>query len=97
MNTSRNSSRSTKKKCLNNKKETHKTVSLTIFRWDQSVTKTWWRMVEAPVNFEKKSERLTLHGVTGFIPPVLPVLRVLHAQHVLQALPVCTHSHGQSR
>ena len=23
---------------------------------------------EAPVNFEKKSERLTLHGVTGFIP-----------------------------
>ena len=68
MNTSRNSSRSTKKKCLNNKKETHKTVSLTIFRWDQSVTKTWWRMVEAPVNFEKKSERLTLHGVTGFIP-----------------------------
>ena len=88
MNTSRNSSRSTKKKCLNNKKETHKTVSLTTFRWDKSVTKTWWRMVEAPVNFEKKSEHLTLHGETGFIPHVLPVLHVLHALPVLQALPV---------
>ena len=49
------------------------------------VAMTWWRRVEAPVNFEKKSERLTLHGVTGFIPRVLPVL---HALHVLQALPV---------
>ena len=37
---------------------------------------------EALVNFEKKSERLTLHGVTGFIP------HVLHVPHVLQALPV---------
>ena len=55
------------------------------------MTKTWWRRVEAPVNFEKKSERLTLHGETGFIPHVLPVLHVLHvlhALHVLQALPV---------
>ena len=43
---------------------------------------------EALVNFEKKSERLTLHGVTGFIPHVLPVLPVLHALHVLQSLPV---------
>ena len=43
---------------------------------------------EALVNFEKKSEHLTLHGETGFIPHVLPVLPVLHALHVLQALPV---------
>ena len=56
---------------------------------------------EALVNFEKKSERLTLHGETGFIPRTtrticllyfaaffLLVVHVLHALHVLQALPI---------
>ena len=47
-------------------------------------------MVEAPVNFEKKSERLTLHGVTGFIP------HVLHVLHVLPVLQSASYTHTHS-